>query len=45
MFEYNFDGAIQQFKEVGYPPEETPFDFLDLSKALDNLPEETFRSG
>lgn len=44
MFEDNFEGVIQWFKEAGYPPEGVSPDFLDLSKALDILPEEKFGS-
>lgn len=33
LFEHEIEGAIQQFKEVGYPPKETPNDFLDLTRS------------
>lgn len=44
MFEYCFDKVVQQFKEVAYPPKGITFDFLNLSRALNNLPEKTFGS-
>lgn len=45
MFEYDFNGVTQQFKKTDYPPEGAPFNFLNLYKALDSLPKETFRLG
>lgn len=44
LFEYDFEGATQRFKEVGCPPERMPPNFLDLHKALDNIPQEKFRT-
>lgn len=42
MFEYHFDGTMQQFKKVGYPFEGAPSNFINFSMALDDLPEEAF---
>lgn len=44
MFEYGFNGAVQQFKEASYSLEGASSNFLNLSKDLDSLPEENFGS-
>ncbi|KZV53692.1 mediator of RNA polymerase II transcription subunit 15a-like [Dorcoceras hygrometricum] len=35
-----FDGAVAQFRAHGYPEEEHPAPFLDMKKALREMPDE-----
>lgn len=42
LFEHGFEGAFQQFKEVGYPLEGTFFDFLYPYKIMNNILHEKF---
>lgn len=43
LLKRDFDGAIQQFQEAGYPPASVPLDFLGLQKVADRIPEDRLR--
>lgn len=40
FLEKGFEGAVSQFKKVGYPLEGASLDFLNLQKLLDNILDE-----
>lgn len=40
LLEQGFKGVvIQQFQEASYPQDETPIDFLNLQKVVNNIPD------
>ncbi|KZV39233.1 hypothetical protein F511_30369 [Dorcoceras hygrometricum] len=45
FFEKGFDGCLAQFRESGYTEEEHPASFLDVERALANLPDEEEEEG
>ncbi|KZV56013.1 hypothetical protein F511_12712 [Dorcoceras hygrometricum] len=45
FFEKGFDGCLAQFRESGYTEEEHPVSFLDVERALANLPDDEEEEG
>ncbi|KZV48827.1 salicylic acid-binding protein 2 [Dorcoceras hygrometricum] len=45
FFEKGFDGCLAQFRESGYTEEEHPASFLDVERALANLPDDEEEEG